>query len=180
MYKSLFIITLIFEKLRDRHILTKLYYSISMLSSSRTQILESITTTQDSISILAKLHTQTSEHLRSHWRKYHWCIREFSNSKHEKLRDTHEECGIHSYIYLKSLVETKTLRISVSTAMAKHLWSGSFVWISFVAPLGLAALLLASEKYTEIDIMRKVLVLHFSKKFQISERNISKLGMMGL
>ena len=73
------------------------------------------------------------------------------------------------------MLETKTIRVSVSPTLTNYLWNGIFLWTNHVTPSGLASLVLTSESYLKNDILQEALVLDNSTKFNISDENISKL-----
>ena len=52
-----------------------------------------------------------------------------------------------AHIHLNSMFETENIRVSVSPALANHLWNGSFLWTNHDTPSGLAASVLSSESY---------------------------------
>lgn len=77
----------------------------------------------------------------------------------------------NAHIYLNSILEAKNIRVSVSPALANHLWSGSFLWINHITPSGLASSVLTSES----DIMQEALALECSTKFKFSDDDVTKL-----
>ena len=80
-----------------------------------------------------------------------------------------------AHIHLNSLLETENIRVSISPALANHLWSGSFLWTNHVTPSGLAISVFTSESYLKTDIMKQALVLECSTKFNYSEEDVTKL-----
>ena len=83
--------------------------------------------------------------------------------------------ALNAQVMLNSLLETKGIECSVSSAMVSALLYGSFLWKNALSPSGFAASVLTSEGIFKTDTLHEGMVLDYSTKFDMSSSSLNKL-----
>ena len=156
-------------------------------SAPLSQLATSTRTTQEAIGKLVDMQSQNSEKSSNSFKKIPSTYKKMimiANGSSNIVPDTLNDEAMAffalskaklAHIHLNSMLEAENIRVSVSPALANHLWNGSFLWVNHVTPSGLAASVLTSESYLKNDVLQEALVLDISTRFSISDENISKL-----
>ena len=156
-------------------------------SAPLSQLATSTRTTQEAIGKLVDMQSQNSEKSSNSFKKIPSTYKKMlmiANGSSNIVPDTLNDEAMAffalskaklAHIHLNSMLETENIRVSVSPALANHLWNGSFLWVNHVTPSGLAASVLTSESYLKNDVLQEALVLDISTRFSISDENVSKL-----
>ena len=151
------------------------------------QLATSTATTQEAISKLVNLQTTSSEKNSKSFKKIPATYKkmlQIANRVGKAVSDALNDDAMdflslssakNAHIHLNSILDAENIRVSVSPALANHLWSGSFLWTNHITPSGLASSVLTSLSYLKLDIMQEALVLECSTKFKFSDHDVTKL-----
>ena len=82
---------------------------------------------------------------------------------------------LNAQIILNSLLETGRIECSISPAMANCLMHGNFTWIDPLTPSGFASSVITTENIIRKNLIYEGMVLDYSTKYEMSEKNLSKL-----
>ena len=156
-------------------------------SAPLSQLSTSTRTTQEAVGKLIDMQCQSSEKSQNSFKKIPTTYKKMlmiANGSSNIVPDTLNVDAMAffalskaklAHIHLNSMLETENIRVSVSPALANHLWNGSFLWSNHVTPSGLAASVLTPEIYLKNDVLHEAMVLDISTRFSISNEDVSKL-----